>query len=799
MRFKISQQGPNRHRKTVTCVAWIASDEVYSCGDDHQLMSWKFEGGTINAKVVTEFPDDFHPTDMSWHPRPAQTNLGAVKKQAMDVLLITTSDGKFHLVSKTGRIEKSVSAHNGATLSGKWSYDGSALFTAGEDGQIKIWSRSGMLRSTAIRGSQSVFASAWSPDNSAILYSQGSHLLIQSLTTSSKPQRWAAHEGLILTVSWNQFHGLIVSGAEDCRHKVWDSKGNLLHASLVGDHPITAVNWCFSGNYFAVGSFNTLKLCDKTGWPHSLEKVQSGSIYDIAWSSDGTQVALACSSGSVLVAHTIEKKLEYKGFEATLVKRKAIQVTDLSSDVNEILDIADRVIQLEFGFEHLVVVTPSQCHIYSVSNWNTPAIFDLKNGSVSAVLLTDKHFLLVEWNVLSLYNYQGRSIGTPKWKGMTPEPIYPPCISVCRDTLVVRDQSNRKLLHVLEISPKKPVAEAQPYTHVQDVLSLALNYVGGVTDRQLALIDVNRDLFLVSIRSAGFGRVCKIAVMAQNIAWATDANVLAGMLEATLSVWLCPNCVHYSDRKVIRKTRVDKDSSEFGKHPSIVRVSNGLVTVRRGDGALVVSSFYTFFTSLHHHILDGRWEEAVSLCRIVQNETLWTCMAVMAIDSKQLNIAEEACAAIGRYDKVDYIRYIKKLPNEMERLAEMTLLAGDLLAAEGILLQNGLVPEAIRINIAMYNWNRALELALKHKKLLGELLEARKRYLQVLEKKEVNQSFLAVQSNIAKSQAKKEARDREKELEKEKDREAERASRELRRQASDKSSSEAQKATTPEE
>lgn len=38
-----------------------------------------------------------------------------------------------------------------------------------------------------------------------------------------------------------------------------------------------------------------------------MEKMQAGSIYDISWSSDGTQVALACSSGSVLIAHTIEK------------------------------------------------------------------------------------------------------------------------------------------------------------------------------------------------------------------------------------------------------------------------------------------------------------------------------------------------------------------------------------------------------------------------------------------------------------------------------------------------------------
>lgn len=97
----------------------------------------------------------------------------------------------------------------------------------------------------------------------------------------------------------------------------------------------------------------------------------------------------------------------------------------------------------------------------------------------------------------------------------------------------------------------------------------------------------------------------------------------------------------------------------------------------------------------------------------------------------------------------------QKLPNEMERLAEMALLAGDLLAAEGILLQNGLTAEAIRINIEMYNWNRALELAIKHKKLLGQVLESRKRYLEVLDKREVNQSFIAVQANIAKAHAAK--------------------------------------------
>ncbi|XP_050572752.1 intraflagellar transport protein 80 homolog, partial [Cygnus atratus] len=55
---------------------------------------------------------------------------------------------KFHLISKSGRVEKSVEAHCGAVLAGRWNSEGTALATVGEDGQVKIWSKSGMLRST---------------------------------------------------------------------------------------------------------------------------------------------------------------------------------------------------------------------------------------------------------------------------------------------------------------------------------------------------------------------------------------------------------------------------------------------------------------------------------------------------------------------------------------------------------------------------------------------------------------------------------------------------------------------------
>lgn len=85
------------------------------------------------------------------------------------------------------------------------------------------------------------------------------------------------------------------------------------------------------------------------------------------------------------------RKLEWNNFEATLIRRKAIEIKEIGTECQEILEIADRVVQLEFGFDYLVVITPNQCHIYSTLNWNTPAIFDLRSGSVSTVLLAEKY------------------------------------------------------------------------------------------------------------------------------------------------------------------------------------------------------------------------------------------------------------------------------------------------------------------------------------------------------------------------------------------------------------------------
>jgi len=62
----------------------------------------------------------------------------------------------------------------------------------------------------------------------------------------------------------------------------------------------------------------------------------------------------------------------------------------VSNDSWEKLEFRDRVLQLSLDFGHLVVVTTAQAYVYATKNWNTPVIFDLRDGAVSLIVQVKK-------------------------------------------------------------------------------------------------------------------------------------------------------------------------------------------------------------------------------------------------------------------------------------------------------------------------------------------------------------------------------------------------------------------------
>lgn len=47
--------------------------------------------------------------------------------------------------------------------------------------------------------------------------------------------------------------------------QVWDAVGRQLFASQAFEYPITSLAWAPDGSNFAVGSYNTIRLCDSAG------------------------------------------------------------------------------------------------------------------------------------------------------------------------------------------------------------------------------------------------------------------------------------------------------------------------------------------------------------------------------------------------------------------------------------------------------------------------------------------------------------------------------------------------------
>ncbi|XP_003968452.2 intraflagellar transport protein 80 homolog [Takifugu rubripes] len=736
MRLKTSLLQEPKHQDLVSCVGWTTADEVYSCSEDHQILKWNLL--TNETTLVVKLPEDIYPLDLHWLPK----TVGGKKQNQAEIFVLTSSDGKFHLASKAGRIEKSVEAHKGAVLAGRWNFDGTALVTAGEDGQIKIWSKSGMLRSTLASQGSPVFSVAWGPNSDRIIYTSGRQLVIKPLQPNAKVTQWKAHDGFVMKIDWNSVNDLILSGGEDCKYKVWDSFGRLLFSSSPHDYPITSLAWAPDGEVFSVGSFNMLHLCDKTGWSYAVEKTNTLSIFHLAWSADGTQLAGACSNGHVIFAHVVDQHWQWKNFEITLTKRRSMQVQNVMNDAVDVLEFRDRVIKASFAHGHLVVATSLQCYVYKSNNWNTPLIFDLKEGTVSLILQAQKHFLLVDGAGLYVFSYEGQLISAPKFLGLRVDIINAQGVSLSNDTVAIRDKSDEKVILLFDALTGKPLGDGKPLTHKLEMLEIALDQCGPSAERKIAFIDKNRDLHLAFVRHLSQEpKICKIGSMVHSIAWNDAANILCGIQDSQLTVWYYPSIV-FTDKDLIPKTLHLKDGGEFGRTPQILSFVGITVTLRQWDGSLVPSSVPHYPAMLHEYGASARWEDAVQLCRFANSPSLWACLAGMAMANRELNTAEIAYAAIGELPKVQNIKFIKEQPSKESHLARLLLFSGQIQEAEAVHLQAGLIYQAIQVNIDLFNWDRALELAVKHKTHVDTVLAYREKFLQKFGRKENNKRFM---------------------------------------------------------
>jgi len=711
--MKASLQVSRSHYDGVAsaCTWAPGGEELVSFGDEEQAFK-KVSSEDLSAETLVSSFDGFV-TCMAWAP-------SANENQPSEAVAATCSDGSLRILNGvTGKEEKRVEAYKaGAAICVQWNLDGSAIVTGGEDGAVKLWSRVGMLRNTIATTRYPVYCVCWGRGDE-VLFSSGQAITIEQ--RERKQVQWKAHDGSILAADWNPVNNLIVTGGEDRKYRVWDAFGRQLFQSNQLEQVVTCISWNATGSCFAVGSFDLLQICDETGWTQTRDDLKNvGSLLHLKWNLHGTTLGGVSASGAVLFARLINKSIEYDHRVITLRDSKQVEVHDTFEDETEILVFRNSVIDMSVAFGKLLVLcTTPQVHVYNVNKpASTAQIVDL-TPSRSPLLKQSEKLFLAGW---CIFSYDGRKICGPQiFNGINVNVLDGKAIDVNEKVLAVLE-NDRTALRLVDLGKQQPVM----IKHKLPIVEVALCHFEHET---VAFVDSNGELFL---HWKGRRTFKLPASNVQSISTNDQADILVAFIDggSKLKVWSFPHIV-WTDADLLEEGSITIETPGMAaEQPEIRSFVGNKISARDSRGSILTYAISKYPAILHDLVVvNNKWDEAIRLCRFVEEKFLWALLAGLAIKLYHLDSAEVALAATDNVAKLNFILHLKNKASEKVRVAELKLFRKEFKEAEQILLQANppFLYRAIKFNTRYFKWERAREIAGKDAELqrLVDLYEKR--------------------------------------------------------------------------
>eukprot|EP00916_Digyalum_oweni_P014638 GHVL01024008.1.p1 GENE.GHVL01024008.1~~GHVL01024008.1.p1 ORF type:complete len:496 (+),score=62.76 GHVL01024008.1:911-2398(+) len=466
-----------------------------------------------------------------------------------------------------------------------------------------------------------------------------------------------------------------------------------------------------------------------------------GSVLVFSWTLDSTLLAVGGASGAVQVCQTVNRTVVWKHITAFLDDNNIILVKDELNTTTEELDFKDRVVDFALGFDHLVVITVGQVHIYHSANWNSPHVEDL-NEQVLTICLSSSCFAIVERQAVQIWLYEGKKLSAVKYPGMKTEILTNATLSLSRDTICIA-RSNQ--MRFFDVHSARPIGS--PIDHRVDVQQVSLSQYGSGSDRKVAMLDRCKDLYISSVHNVS---LVKIASMIDSVQWHQDVtDMLAAVGDRQLYCWLYPSAI-FLDNRLMEAALIKRDINDIaGVEAALVSFYGSQVTLRRKDGAQIVMQLSPFAPLLYQQIGNGAWEKAARLCRCAKSDPLWAAFATMALQGRQLQAAEEALAAIDEVDKVHYVQYICDLPHEILQQAESLLMCRRPDEGVQLLLNKDLVYRAIKTLLKLHRWEAALDVAVLRQTHVDTVLAYRSKHLAGLGRNEEhNPKFIEIAKEV---------------------------------------------------
>lgn len=363
---------------------------------------------------------------------------------------------------------------------------------------------------------------------------------------------------------------------------------------------------------------------------------------------------------------------------------------------------------------------------------------------VTLLATCDEGFAMVDHaHGIRLCSYDGRQLCNPKFQGLNLGRLSQFAMSLSPDLLAVIDSTDGKMIRLFDSNTGRALDSV--VQHTMEVTEVVLSQRGSLPMRMVVFLDRNRDLWICNATEPK--RVHKLGGMVDSVQWSDEVDILGAVADGKLVVWYYPAVV-FVDRDLLKTTTHTRDGADLGRAPQLASLSGSTCRVACGDGASLLLALSPHPPALHELVLRKEWSKATRLCRQVKDPQLWAALAGMAMAAKQLTVAEAAYAALDAVDKLQYVSSIKDLPGEEARTAELALFRRRPDEAEAILLQAGLTFRAIHMNIRLFQWDRALELAVSNRTHVDTVMWYRAAHLRETQREEVSERFLELAGQV---------------------------------------------------
>lgn len=288
--------------------------------------------------------------------------------------------------------------------------------------------------------------------------------------------------------------------------------------------------------------------------------------------------------------------------------------------------------------------------------------------SISFVIQTARNFCLVDAaNGPWIYTYEGKLVSNLKLPGIKFEGLNKRRVSLSTDLLGLVDLSNPKIIRLYDISSGKQLNHF--IEHSNEIMEVDLNKTDLGSERKLAFIDSNRDLFMTPAHKKD---CIKLSAVTDSFLWHEKFDILSAIADLKLLIWYYPNAI-YVDRDLMDKCKYTKDTAEVGKGCTIQSFANSQLSVRKQDGCNIALLATPYANLLFDYCEKGKWDLAIKLCRFVKEQTFWACLAANALYQREIDTAEISLAAIESVDKVQYINTLRNLPSDASRNAGLLI------------------------------------------------------------------------------------------------------------------------------